>query len=170
MATFKTEHTFNCSEDTYWDEVFPDEEFNRRLFMDELGFTAYEVKVFEDTPKGKRRVIEATPDLGEMPGPMKKLVGDGVGYREESELDRESKRMQVKVIPSKLADKIKMEGVFFTRSAGEGKCTRVFEMDVNVKIFGVGGMVEKKILDDLAQSYDKAAKFTNAYLEEKGLS
>ena len=37
------------------------------------------------------------------------------------------------------------------------------------KIFGVGGLLEKKLLGDLERSYEKSAAFTNAFVSEKGL-
>lgn len=169
MADLRIEHTFNCSEDTYWDKVFYDEEYNKRMFLDALGFHEFKVVSLEDTSNGKRRVVEATPEMGDLPGPLKKVVGDGIGYREEAELDRSAKRLTTKVIPNKMGDKIKIEGVIHTEPAGDNKCKRIYTAKVNVKMFGVGGMMEKRILDDMKKSYATAASFTNEFLKEKGL-
>lgn len=38
MATLEVEHTFNCSEATFWDQIFLDPEYNERLFKTELKF------------------------------------------------------------------------------------------------------------------------------------
>ena len=51
---------------------------------------------------------------------------------------------------------------------GEKKVTRVTEIDLEVKIFMVGGMVEDRIVSDMKDSYAKAAAFTNRYVKEKG--
>jgi len=40
---------------------------------------------------------------------------------------------------------------------------------VTAKMFGIGGMIEGRILADIKQSYDKAAEFTNRWIREKGL-
>ena len=37
------------------------------------------------------------------------------------------------------------------------------------KIFGVGGLLEKKMIADLEKSYAKSADFTNAFVAEKGI-
>jgi hypothetical protein len=41
--------------------------------------------------------------------------------------------------------------------------------NATAKIFGVGGLLEKKLLSDLERSYEKSAAFTNAFVAEKGL-
>ena len=38
MATLEVEHTYNCSEATFWDRIFLDPEYNERLFKTELKF------------------------------------------------------------------------------------------------------------------------------------
>ena len=40
---------------------------------------------------------------------------------------------------------------------------------VSAKIFGVGGLLEKKMIADLEKSYEKSATFTNAFVAEKGI-
>ncbi len=169
MADFRIEHVFNCSQETYWDKVFYDEEYNRRMFFDALGFNDFKVVTEEDTPKGKRRIIDAVPDMSDLPGAIKKVVGDGIGYREEGDFDRSAFKVATKVTPNKLADKISIEGELSTEPAGDDKCKRVFTAKVKVKMFGIGGMMEKRILEDLKDSYTKAAKFTNDFLAEKNL-
>ena len=49
-------------------------------------------------------------------------------------------------------------------------CLRVAEASVTAKIFGVGGMLEKKMLADMEKSYVKSAAFTNQWLAEKNLA
>jgi hypothetical protein len=46
----------------------------------------------------------------------------------------------------------------------------VFEAQVNVKVFGVGSIIEKRLIADLQLSYNAGAAFTNEYLKRTGLS
>jgi hypothetical protein len=73
------------------------------------------------------------------------------------------------VKPNALADKLSIKGEMWTEPAGEGKIRRIFKADVTCKIFGIGGMIEKRIVSDLEKSYDKAAQFTNQYIAENSL-
>lgn len=169
MADVKLEHTYNCSEDTFWNKVFFDADYNTRLFKEALEFPGYEVASQDENDKEIRRVVNVVPKLGPMPGPVKKLIGDGLGYAEDGTFDKTTRRYKIKITPNKMADKIRIEGVLYTKPAGDNKLTRIFEAKVDVKIFGVGGLVEKQIIGDMEVSYAKGAEFTNKYVAEKGL-
>ncbi len=168
MERIRIEHTFDCTEDTYWTKIFFDEEYNRRLFLDALSFEKFSVVSLTDTPTGRRRVVDAVPKLDDLPGPLKKVIGEGIGYRETGEYDAAKNRVKTTVVTSRLSDKIQIEGELWTEGAG-AKCKRLFECRVTAKIFGIGGMIEKRVCQDMQQSYATAAKFTNAFIAEKKL-
>jgi hypothetical protein len=56
-----------------------------------------------------------------------------------------------------------------TKPDGENRCRRRARAEVVAKIFGVGGILEKRLLADLEKSYQKSADFTNRYIAEKSL-
>ncbi|MEB2310643.1 MAG: DUF2505 domain-containing protein [Sorangiineae bacterium] len=169
MATVRVEHVFNCSEDTYWGKLFFEDEYNRRMFRDALGFPSYEKVSQTDRGDTIERVVELVPPTGELPGPLKKLIGDGLGYRESGRFDKQRRRFEVSITPNKLADKITITGVLRTEPTSDGKCRRIYEGSVEARVFGVGGMIEKRVISDVEQNYAKAAAFTNQYLIEQGL-
>jgi hypothetical protein len=168
MANARIEHVYDCSEDTFWNRLIFDEEYNRRLFREALGFPQHELVKSEDTDTHLKRVVQVTPKLSEMPGPIKKLIGDSLSYREEGSFDKKARRYSLTIIPSKLADKMTVTGVIRTESLGDKKCRRIFETTVKCDIFGVGGMVEKRLIGDMEASYAAAARFTNQFVVEKG--
>ena len=49
MADVRIEHVFNCSADTFWEKIFLEEEFNRRLFTQVLGFPVWKEVKREET-------------------------------------------------------------------------------------------------------------------------
>jgi hypothetical protein len=75
--------------------------------------------------------------------------------------------MQIK--PNALADKLSVKGELWTEPAGPNKIRRMFKADVTCKIFGIGGMIEKRLVADMEKSYAIAAQFTNEYIAEKSL-
>jgi hypothetical protein len=170
MADVRIEHVFNCSADTFWEKIFLDEEFNRRLFTQILGFPVWKEVKREETGDEIRRVVEVVPKLGDLPGPIKKLIGEGVGYREEGVYDRKTRRYKLNIIPNKLTDKLTVKGEIFTEPAGDNKIKRVYTANVEARVFGVGGMLEKRLVADMENGYAEGAKFTNQYIAEKGLS
>jgi hypothetical protein len=168
MADSRIEHLFNCTDDTFW-KVFFDPEYNRQLFYDVLGFDSWKIVSFDETDARIERVVDVVPKIGDLPGPLKKLVEGGVGYREKGVFDKAAKRFKLNVEPTTLQGKLQISGVQYTEAAGEGKCRRIYDSTVVAKIFGVGGMIESRILADIKASYDKAAEFTNRWVKEKGL-
>ena len=169
MATLEVEHTFNCSEATFWDKVFLDPEYNERLFKTELKFPVCREVSREERGGALHRVVEVVPYVGELPGAIKAVVGEGIGYEERGVLDRNAKTYKVTVVPNKLAEKLSIKVDIWTVADGENKCRRKARADVTVKIFGVGGTIEKRMLSDLERSYQKSADFTNRFIAEKGL-
>lgn len=169
MADTRIEHVYNCSEDTFWNRIFFDEEYNRRLFKEALEFPVYEQTEFKETDSEVRRSIKVVPKLGPMPGPLKAVIGEGIGYVENGVLDKKSRRYTIDITPNKLSDKVTIKGKLYTEPKGDGKCNRIFECTVTAKIFGVGGMLEKRVIADMQESYAKGAKFTNEYIAEKKL-
>ena len=169
MADCRIEHVYNCSEDTFWDKLFFDEEYNKSLFKDALAFPVYEKLKETSDDKEVKRSLNVVPKLGPMPGPLKALIGDGLGYREDGVFDKKTRKYTMVITPNKLADKMTIKGAFYTKPQGDNKLLRIFECHVTAKIFGVGGMLEKRVISDMEDSYAKAAEFTNKWIKEKGL-
>jgi hypothetical protein len=165
----RIEHTFDCSEDTFWNELFFDEEYNRRIFIEALKFPVWKEVERRDSDQTLHRVIEVVPRVGDMPTALKKIVGENLGYREEGQYDKAKRRYRINIVPNALKDKLSVQGELFTEPAGDGKCRRVFSGTINAKIFGVGGILEKRVAQDLEKSYAVGARFTQEYIKEKGL-
>lgn len=169
MATLEIEHTFNCSEATFWDRIFLDPDYNERLFKNELKFPVWRELSREERGGVLHRVVEVVPYVGELPAALKAVVGEGIGYEERGVLDRNAKTYKVSVVPNKMADKLSVKVDLWTVADGDKRCKRKARAEATVKIFGVGGTIEKRLLADLERSYTKSAEFTNRYIAEKGL-
>jgi hypothetical protein len=168
MAQIRAEHIFNATEDTYWGKIFFAEEYNRRLHLEALRFLEWREVRVEDKGDYVERTVEVVPRVGELPGPIKKLIGDRIGYVERGIYDKRARRYRITVTPSRLADKLTITGELFTEPAPEGRCRRIYLGRVEARIFGVGGLLEKLIVSDLEKSLETSARFTNQYIKEKG--
>jgi hypothetical protein len=169
MINVRVEHVFSCSEETFWDEVFFSEEYNRRLFLEHLSFPVWRELEREDRGGELQRVVEVVPKTSALPPAIQKAIGDGAGYRELGVFDRAARRYRLRIEPTRFADKVGVEGELRTEPAGEGKCKRLFTATVTAKVFGIGGMLEKHIANDLERSYEASASFTRSFIAEKGL-
>jgi hypothetical protein len=99
-----------------------------------------------------------------MPGVIKKLLSGELAYVEETVLRRDKDTMDVQVVPNMLADKISFKGTLKVRPTGPGRCERVFDAEVNVKVMMVGGTIEKHIAEMIKKSYDVAAELMRGEL------
>ncbi len=169
MVATRIEHEFNCSQETFWDKVFFDPEYNRRLFFEELGFPGYRVLEYEETPEQIRRVQEISPKVVGVPAPIAAVIGEGFSYLERGVFTRATHRFEIQVIPSKFSSKIQFGGVYYTEPMGDHHCRRVFEFSVTCKIIGVGGILERQIVADTTRNYALTAVFTNRFVTEFGL-
>ncbi len=167
MADARIEHTFECDEDTFWKDIFFGEEFNRRMYLDRLKFKQWEVSEFRETETAIDRTVNVTPKVDDIPGAIKSLIGDNLGYREVGTFDKKRKRYTVNVVPSVMADKITVRGETWVEPLGPTRCRRIFEVQVSAKMFGVGSIIEKRILADLQLSYNAGATFTVEYLKQR---
>jgi hypothetical protein len=168
MADVRIEHVLNCNQDTFW-KVFFDPEFNKELFLKVLAFESWKVVTFDESADRIERVVDVVPKVGDLPGPLKKLVEGGVGYRERAVFTKATHKSLTTVEPTVMQGKLQISGTMFTEPAGDSKVRRIYDSSITAKVFGLGGMIEGRIQQDVKASYDKAAEFTNRWIAEKGL-
>jgi Protein of unknown function (DUF2505) len=168
MGHLVLRHEMGCDTETYWEKCVLTEEYNRRLFLEALKFLNYELIEQKDTGDTVTRRVKAEPESRNLPGPIKKVVGDSLGYVEEGSYDRKTKVYTFRSIPGAFPDKVKISGTMRCEPCGEKKVTRITEIQIDVKVFMIGGMIEDRITADMKESYAKAAEFTTAYVKEKG--
>lgn len=167
MTEARIVHELDCSESLFWDHLFFDDEFNRRLFLEELGFAGWRVLQQGDPSNALvERELEVTPPIGDLPGPLRSLIGEGLSYRELGRYDAKRRRYAVKAKSAKLGDRLVVEGELYTEAIDADRCRRIFTVRVEAKIFGVGGLLEKRVLADLEQNYSASAKFIGKYAQE----
>ena len=162
-------HTFNVDEATFWDKIFFDPEYNDALFVQNLKFDPYRVLELSKNPDGSiRRRIECAPPV-EIPAVAKKVFGETATYIEDGRFDPKTKRFSVEILPKIGGDRLKSRAAMWLEPRGDKKVERVVELENEVKIFGVGKILEAFIEKQTRQSYDQSATFTNQWIAEKGL-
>lgn len=163
----RTEHLIDVAADEFFEKVFYNEEFNDDLFR-QLDFRERTVLTHEDRGDTVFRSVRQVPER-ELPKAVLKAMGAArLEYTENTTWHKSTGMVDVEVISSVKPDKIKIAGKLWVEPAGEGRCKRMFEMDVTVKVFGIGSMVEKQIVEETRQSYDKSAEITKQYLATNG--
>ena len=166
MSEQESRHVLACDTETYFKCVF-DEDYNRRLYLDVLKFRELKLLSQEDTGDTITRKVYLNPPKMDLPGPIAKVVGD-LSWVEEGTYDKKTQRYRFKITPGSMPERSKIEGQVWCEDRGPKKIERVAKTVVDVKAFVVGGLIEKRILDDMKKSYDAAAEFTDAFVKDKG--
>jgi hypothetical protein len=169
MATkFTLRDTFSTNEETYWSKAFFDLDYNQELYVKTLRFASYELLERKDEGGGsfsKRTRMEPPLDG---PAVVKKLVGDSLSYVEEGRFDAKTRRWKYNMVPSKMADKVTIKGELWVEPKGD-KIERVCTVEVDARIFGVGGIFESFLEKQTRDSYKAVAAFTEDFIKRNGL-
>lgn len=162
---FELEHTFPVDRSRYEEEIFFDQDFNARISEAlNLGPKDLQEERIDDEVIHRVNLIHPRHDLPTIV--RKALKGKGIGYFESSTFYRKEHRASWSISSELMPNKIKGKGEIHFEETPNGVRRRVTG-EINVSLFGVGGMVEKLIVDNVVQSYNTIAELTYTYLKEQ---
>ena len=165
---FTCANIFNTDTETYWTRIFFDPAYNSALYLEALGFKGFEILELTGEPGGDRMRRMKTEPKTQAPAVVEKLIGGSITYSEVGHFDAKTGKWTYVITTSKLSDKIKISGTLWVEPRGDKKIERFCEIDIEVKVFGVGGAIEKFVADTTRESYEKTGRFTNAWIAKKG--
>ena len=160
---FSVQHTYPISAEGFFTEMFFDRDYNRALYIDGLGFGAFDVEREDRDAQGRveHRTVRVKPKLN-MPKPVAKLLGSAFTYREVGAMEGDA--WQAEIIPSRLSDKVEVRTTMTVAPVGEDTCLRTAEFDIRVRIFGLGKVFESFIERTLRESYEAATLHSARWL------
>lgn len=160
---FTVRHAYSMSPGVFWKRMFFNDAFNAELYEKALGFEKYEV--IERIEPGDGRLIRTArvvPRL-EMPGPIRRLLGERVWYYEKGRFDPVEGRWDTLIEVPRFDDKIDIRTGMQLVPRGEEESDRVLDVEIQTRIFGIGKLLEGFLERVMRDSYRKAADFTNAW-------
>jgi len=159
---FRIEHVFKGIGLDEYESLYFDEDFNIAL-CNEVRLARKVVANSRDDKKIDRRLIIG-PDR-EVPGPVQKVLKtDRIEYEEHVKHTFGTYAGTWETIPNIMPSKVTSKGTY-RFEACPGGVKRIVEGDISVKILGVGGVIEKFIVDDVKKSYEDAARFTQKWVD-----
>ncbi|NOU29340.1 MAG: DUF2505 family protein [Polyangiaceae bacterium] len=162
MPKLELTHEIECSLDAFWSGFF-DPALNAKLFLEGLGFRDYKTVSQKETDDKIVRTTAVEPTLS-LPPALSKLLGSSFRYSEEGTFDKATKVWRWKLVPSAMADKIRVEGVLRATELGPEKVRRDIELQIEAKVFMVGGLIEETFQKQLSQGWTKGADIQNQWL------
>jgi hypothetical protein len=111
----------------------------------------------DETRDGVRRQRVRVVPRKELPALVQKAIGaPRFSYVQETEERAGESSLRWTVLPELLADKIRCAGTLRLVDV-PGGCERTVEGTVEVRVTLVGGTIEKAVIDELRQGYDRSA-------------
>ena len=158
---FQKEHRIELPMARFIELMF-NPEFLRRLNVEGMKIQAYES--LERNVDGNLWTMKnrITPQ-DNMPGFLKKLIGGGFNYEETVSHQKGSDTITGTMIPSVMRDKLRMGYTMRVRPDGDNACRRSMEWEVEVKIFGVGGQIEKFAAGEIERGMETSAQYLNQH-------
>jgi hypothetical protein len=153
---------YRCSPQRYIEQYF-DPEGRKRRMVDGCKGVSWEL-LDKTEAGGERRMRAAFVQRLDAPKAVQKLFGETSRFEEVSVWREGSDEIQVTLIPDKMTDRMSLQGRYRVQDAGDGTSRVTLEMEVQVKIFGVGGLVEKMAAKELPKTFAKDAEYFNAHL------
>jgi len=160
---FELRHAFACTPAELW-AITDSEPFEQRLAA--LTDARREL-LTERVENGTRYVKRRISMRRDLPAPMKKVLGgDEISYDQETWRPVDGDRLRWKISPRVLADRFVGEGTTTVRATAGG-CERIIAGDLSVKVPLVGSAMEKRLVDDVSASYERAAAVVREMLASK---
>ena len=131
----------DCSQPEFWERIFRSEDFNHYLY-EGLGFE-YELQEWNATT-GYRRA-RVWPGH-QMPRPLAKVFGERFSYIEEGTFDPVTECYHFRVIPSAMAERIRVNGTVVVEAVSERR------------------LIEAYLVSSTREQYAKNAALVNEYL------
>lgn len=168
MSKFAVSHEINCSINTFW-EIFLDTPFNESLYREALNYQDFQILEQRKTDTESILRWSGKPNWN-LPSQLTKLLGSGYTHTLDGRLDHRSNVWTFRLTPSYLSDKIRIEVAVRLEPLGDNKVRLIVEIVTEVKIFGIGGLLESTYEKSFRQEWDQSAVFMNAWIAEKKAS
>lgn len=166
MVRLTMRQEIHCDAATFWRQFF-DPELCRRLFLEGLGFPAYETVRQQETPTTIERTVAIEPKLT-MPAPLARAFGSSFRYTEEGSFDRSGETWRWRMLSDKLGDKVRVTGTLRLTPLGPARVAREVEIDIEAKVFMLGSLIEDTFKKQLSDGWHRSAEVQNQWLRETG--
>lgn len=162
MLEIQLHHGFDCSVERFW-ALFFDADWTRELILGGLGFATCDIDPMAERGDLRTRSMRVTPKL-DLPGPVAKFLGPKLGYTENGRYNTKTQEWSYDLILSVFSDRIRMGGTVTVAANGADRCTRNSKLWCEVKIFGIGGLVERAAEKNMRDGWEKAAVWMRTWM------
>lgn len=125
------------------------------------------LKALEHRQEGEKLFVKLEYNMDvPMPGPVKKALGGSHPFVVDLIIDTKTDAATLEILPSRLADKIKAGGRIYFEQKG-GRWVQNMDGDVTVKMFGVGKLVEKFVVERFQKAFALETQLRNEFIRQQ---
>ncbi|MFF5284565.1 DUF2505 family protein [Streptomyces sp. NPDC013171] len=161
MGKFTMVHSSHLPPERVW-EQFLDRKFNEQFYQEALGWPQWSIEEQSDTGEEVVRKVAMTPRR-ELPGPIAKVLGTGFRQAEEGTFASTTRTGTWRRIPSTLADKWHEEATIRIESVDGGGCQMTIDVTLEMRVFGIGGLMESTFEKHLRNEWETFAQFSSQH-------
>lgn len=163
MARLHIENFFpGITVDQFWGLLL-DDAFDRAL-QPALGVKLRTTLERRETEHALFRRIRMIPGFP-VPAPVQKALSNlELEYEEQSTFHKDRKVLDWAIRPNVLTDRVTARGQVVVKPEAGG-VRRTIEGEVKVDVFGIGGVVEKLVLENTERSYAAASRLTLEWIK-----
>jgi hypothetical protein len=163
---FAITHELDATPEEFW-RVFHHEPYNVELYQ-RIGVKERTVLDRSEDDATIKWAVRIVPKR-DLPSLIKKVIGGDLGYTEISTYHKGKNSIDVRVEPTLMKERTKIQGVYTVAALGPRRIRRTFEGDIHFDMPIVGKKIEATVLDDMRRSYDVAAQVTAEWLARGGV-
>ena len=164
MLEFTLRHEIDCSRERFW-ELFFDDDFTRDMIVGGLDFASCDIDPIRESGDRRTRTMRVIPKL-DVPAAVAKLLGPKLGYTEEGTFFGGKELWTYTLRLSVLSERIRLGGKLKIEPIDDTKCRRISDLWCEVKILGLGKMVEKAAEKNMRDGWNKSAAWMNRWLAD----
>ncbi len=170
MKTSTASAVLPCTPQTFW-AAFLDESYLNALYLEELQCRAFAVIEIGETSR-KLRIV---PKM-RLPAPVARLIGESFAYEDHGTLDRTRNEWTWRMVqPANLdptskprKDVVTMHGTVRVEMVDDGHCRRTDDFSIEAKMFGLAGLIESSLDQELRRARGKECAFFARWVEKRG--
>jgi len=153
----RCEHEIPLSADAFWGLLHAPH--YEAAVARAVGLREYRELERREEPEAVYRRVQVEAEAPAALGALLRRIGlEGpLGYVEEQWRSRMRREVRWRMTPGAFAERARIEGVVRIEPRGRGRCARVLEGVVELRVFGVGGVLERAAVSMVTDAYAKGA-------------
>jgi hypothetical protein len=161
MTEFRIDQEFEADPDQFW-RIFTDGSYHDEWYRS-VGVRRTELS--REPQDGRLVVVARYGSERQLPSFVRALLGGReLGYVETTTFDGARRRVEQKVEPTLLADRVRFSGVITIEAIAPGRVRRAYAGAITVDAPLVGRKIEQSTIKEMQRTHAEAAKVTQKWL------